>query len=118
MTRMLLRTILHSGGYKIVGEASNGASGLELALRLKPDIICLDVMMPDTNGLAVLEQIRVQMPQMTVLMVTGKRDADTVQTALKNGAKGFIIKPFNAKTVLDTMEKAARALAQPPSQKN
>lgn len=113
MIRMLLRTILNDGGYKVVGEASAGEAGLELLLKLKPHIVFLDVMMPDSNGIDVLAQIVAKAPQTIVLMVTGKRDAETVQNSIQGGAKGFIIKPFNSGTVLDAVKGAvARAAAE------
>jgi two-component system chemotaxis response regulator CheY len=121
MTRAVLRAILHSEEtYDVIGEATNGESGLELALKLRPDIICLDVIMPKTDGLEVLAQIKEKLPQVLVLMVTANNDRSTVQTAVQHGAAGFIIKPFSAGTVLKTMEQAAakyRALKQeaPPS---
>lgn len=109
---MLLRSILTEAGYKVVGEASNGEAGLEL-LRQKPHIVFLDVMMPDHNGIDVLAQILEKAPHTIVLMVTGKRDAETVQNSIRGGAKGFIIKPFNSGTVLDAVKSAvARAAAE------
>ncbi len=113
MIRMLLRTILNDAGYKVAGEASNGDSGMELLVKLKPHIVFLDVMMPDCDGIDVLGQILTRAPQTIVLMVTGKRDVETVQKSLQGGAKGFIIKPFNSGTVLDAVKSAvARAAAE------
>ncbi|WP_338849636.1 response regulator [Massilia sp. W12] len=113
MIRMLLRTIMNDAGYKVVGEASNGETGMELVTRLKPHIVFLDVMMPDSNGVELLKCILEKAPMTIVLMVTGKRDAETVQTSIQGGAKGFIIKPFNAGTVLDAVKGAvARAAAE------
>lgn len=110
---MLLRTILNDAGYKVAGEASNGDSGMELLIKLKPHIVFLDVMMPDCDGIDVLGQILERAPQTIVLMVTGKRDVETVQKSLQGGAKGFIIKPFNSGTVLDAVKSAvARAAAE------
>jgi two-component system chemotaxis response regulator CheY len=104
MTRAALRTILHSDeNYQVIGEATNGETGLELALRLKPDLVCLDVVMPRTDGLEVLRQIKKELPLTTVLMVTGNNDRTTVENAIRFGANGFIVKPFKAGTVLDTM---------------
>jgi two-component system chemotaxis response regulator CheY len=113
MIRMLLRTILNDAGYKVAGEASNGDAGMELLVKLKPHIVFLDVMMPDCDGIDVLGKILERAPQTIVLMVTGKRDVETVQKSLQGGAKGFIIKPFNSGTVLDAVKSAvARAAAE------
>jgi two-component system chemotaxis response regulator CheY len=111
MIRMLLRTILTDDGYVVVGEASQGATGLELARKLQPQVIFLDIMLPDRNGISMLEELREMLPETMVLMVTGKNDADSVKTALEFGAKGYIIKPFNMATVSKTIANAiARAL--------
>ncbi|NEX62325.1 response regulator [Noviherbaspirillum galbum] len=110
MTRMLLRTILRSVGYRIVGEALNGESGLTMALKLKPQIVCLDILMPGSDGLEILRSLNEFLPDSVVLMVTGKNDADTVKRALRLGAKGFIIKPFNAKSVILAVDRATSHL--------
>ena len=109
---MLLRTILHDGGFKVVGEASNGATGLQAAIKHKPHAICLDIQLPDSDGLDVLKKILAELPNALILMVTGQHDAATVQTAIQNGAKGFIVKPFNSSTVLSTLKSAVTRHAQ------
>lgn len=110
ITREVLRVTLRGAGYSVVGEAADGAPGLELALKLRPHIICLDVLMPHSNGLDVLKQIKERLPQTLVLMVTGNRDRETVQGAIQGGANGFIIKPFNTGKVLDAMAQAVAKL--------
>ena len=115
MTRALLRTILSAEGYRVVAEASNSKNGLEQALKFKPNIIFLDILMPDGSGIDVLKQVTIDLPKTIILMVTGKRDVDTVRECLSNGAKGFILKPFNAGIVLKTVREAIlRAGMQPP----
>jgi len=115
MTRTLLRTILSAEGYKVLAEASNSKNGLEQVLKIKPDIVFLDILMPDGSGIEVLKHVMAELPKTIVLMVTGKRDVETVKECLGNGAKGFIIKPFNASIVLKTVKEAAlRAGQQPP----
>jgi two-component system chemotaxis response regulator CheY len=115
MTRALLRTILSAEGYTVVAEASNSKNGLEQAMKVKPDVICLDILMPDGNGIDLLKQVMQDLPRTIVLMVTGKRDVETVRECLSSGAKGFILKPFNASIVLKTVKEAIlRAGLQPP----
>ena len=108
MTRALLRGMLVAEGYEMVGEASNGEQGLEMALRIKPDVVCLDIQMPKTDGLAVLADLHAKAPGVAVVMVTGSTERDTVQAAVAGGAAGYIVKPFNSARVLATIE-AARA---------
>ena len=107
----MLRAILNSAGYTVVGEANSGASGLDLVLKLQPHIVCLDISMPDSDGIDVLQQIMEKLPQCVVLMVTAKHDITTVQRAVQNGAKGFVIKPFNTSTILNTIKNAVNRSA-------
>jgi two-component system chemotaxis response regulator CheY len=110
MIREVLRVTLRSDGYNVVGEAADGASGLELVAKLKPDVLCLDILMPKISGLNVLKMVKTKLPRTAVLMITGQNDREVVQEALAAGASGFILKPFNTGTVLATMEKVAAKL--------
>ncbi|CAN5495923.1 response regulator [soil metagenome] len=115
ISRAMLRFILSSvQRYKVVGEAANGAQGLAMTEKLHPAVVCLDVMLPDTNGVELLKKIKEQWPEIAVLMVTGSNDADTVRTAVQGGAAGYIVKPFNPATLLGTMEKAEAKLRARP----
>lgn len=107
MTRETLRVILRHDGYDVVGEALDGDSALEMATRLHPDIILLDVVMPKVNGIDALKSIRMVMRDVFVLMVTANTDQETVSEVVKSGISGYIIKPFNAKKVLDTVQTVA-----------
>lgn len=108
--RAVLRSILRTHEYEVVGEARNGVAAVEMATRLNPEIVCLDVMMPEKNGLEALLEIKAARPHMGIVIITGNADPDTVQEAIMNGAGGFIVKPFNAAKVLDTLEKVAAKL--------
>lgn len=108
MMRSILRGMLRGEAYEVVGEARNGILAVEMADRLKPDIVCLDVMMPEKNGIEALVEIKAARPETAVVMITSNADADTVQQSIGNGASGFIIKPFNAARVLDTLQKLSQ----------
>lgn len=114
MTRTVLRTILTSDRLKVVGEAGNGKSGLEMIKKLKPRVVMLDIDLPDTNGLEILKMILTEAPKTIVLMVTGKNDAATIKESLAAGAQGFVIKPFNATTVAESLKTALLRAAQQP----
>lgn len=103
--RSLLRGMLRGDDYEVVGEARNGNAAVELAGRTHPDIVCMDVMMPEMDGLAALGAIKASHPLVDVVMITGNADAGTVQESIQNGAAGFIVKPFNAAKVLDTLAR-------------
>ena len=106
MMRELLRSIIErSETFEVVGDACCGKTGMEQVGNLKPDLVCLDVHMPNSNGLDILEQIRQAFPGVAVLMITASNDMETVQTALRLGADGFILKPFTSVTVLNAMKK-------------
>ena len=115
MSRMLLRGILRGDDeYEVVGEATNGKKGIELALTLKPEIVCLDNMMPEMSGVEVLRELREKLPKILIVMVTASADRETVQAALQGGADGYVVKPFNSGRVLAALEQA---LATAHSQK-
>ena len=115
MMRSILRSMLRGDVFEVIGEARNGVLAVEMAGRLKPDIVCLDVIMPEKNGLDALCEIKVARPETEVVMITSNADPETVQESIQNGASGFIIKPFNAARVLDTLEKVALRIRQQPT---
>lgn len=103
--RTLLRGILRGENFDVVSEGRNGLQAVDLAERFKPDIVCLDVMMPELDGMKALKAIREQNPECKVVMITSNASAETVQEAIQLGASGFIVKPFNAARVLDTLAR-------------
>lgn len=106
LMRTLLRGILRGEDYQIIGEARNGALALEFIERDRPDIVLLDVVMPEMDGLEALQTIKARYPTTVVVMITGNPSVDNVQESIQKGATGFIIKPFNTAKVLDTIERA------------
>ena len=108
MMRTLLRGILRSEDFDVVAEGRTGTQAIDFAERYKPDVVCLDVMMPEMDGLQALKTIREQHPEAKVVMITGNASAENVQEAVQNGAHGFIVKPFNAAKVLDTLHRVTR----------
>lgn len=107
LTRAALRLMIDRDLYEIVGEAASGRSAIDIILRLKPDIVCLDIQMPDINGLEVLQSVKDAHPSTAVLMVTASNDVGTIKRAISDGAAGFILKPFTQGTVQDSLRKAA-----------
>lgn len=112
MMRSILRSILRGDEYEVIGEARNGALAVELAERLKPDIICMDIIMPEKDGLTALSEIKAASPKIEIVMITSNTDPETVRGSIQNGASGFIVKPFNTARVLDTIEKIAGKIRQ------
>ncbi|MDD2884143.1 MAG: response regulator [Dechloromonas sp.] len=112
MMRAVLRAMLRGEHYEVIGESRNGTQAVEHADRLKPDIVCLDIQMPEKDGLQALCEIKATRSETEVVMITGSSDMETVQEAIQNGASGFVIKPFNAASVLDTLDRVSNRLRQ------
>lgn len=112
MMRSILRAMLRGEEYDVIGEARNGQAAIDTVARLQPDIVCMDVMMPEKSGIEALREIKQARPETEVVMVTSNSDSETVQESILNGASGFIIKPFNAARVLDTLEKISARIRQ------
>ena len=106
LMRTLLRGILRSENCQVVGEAKNGTIALDLVERTFPDVVFLDVMMPEMDGLEALQYIKERHPRIKVIMITGNPSVENVQESIQGGAAGFIVKPFNTARVLDTLHKA------------
>jgi len=112
ITREVLRVVLRNEGYNVVGEATDGGTGLDLALKLRPDIILLDVVMPKVSGLDILPKIKDMLPDSRVLMVTANKDQETISEAVKAGIHGFILKPFNAQKIIDSVGNVAARIGK------
>lgn len=105
LSRALLCVILRGAAYSVVGQADSVASALQLAQRLQPDVVMLDIMMPGELGLEAIRPLKQMLPQVTILMVSGSDDDASVRQAMEHGAHGFVIKPFNSRSVLETMQQ-------------
>jgi len=103
--RELLNIILTGTGVEIVGEAKDGQEAIDMAAQLKPDAMCLDLEMPNMSGLDALAKIRADHDAMKVIIISGHADRDKVKRAIELGACGFIIKPFEALQVIQTVKK-------------
>ncbi|WP_404419945.1 response regulator [Marinospirillum sp.] len=104
--RSLLKQIIKSKGFDVVGEAGDGHQALKLFRELKPRVVCLDIEMPEMNGLDVLARIKEEAPQTGVVMITGDSQASSVKKAIAAGANGYIVKPFNGTRVMEAIQKA------------
>jgi two-component system chemotaxis response regulator CheY len=106
MTRTLLKIILRGQRFEIVGEATDGVEGVAMCEKLRPDIVLLDVVMPKLNGLEALAKIKASTHQPMVLMVSSAEEDGIVEEALRLGASGYILKPFNTASVIETLNEA------------
>lgn len=118
LMRTLLRGILRNENYQIIGEAKNGAVALDFLERARPDIVFLDVMMPEMDGLEALQAIKRRRPEIVVIMITGNPSKENVEESIQGGASGFIVKPFNSAKVLDTLALAWQRRTPPLPQRD
>jgi two-component system chemotaxis response regulator CheY len=103
--RMQLKRILVRHEFDVVGEADNGLSALEMIGRLKPDVITLDITMPEMNGIECLEEINKLVDIPNVIMISAMGQQSFVIEAIEKGAKGFIVKPFKEIDVMSQLNK-------------
>lgn len=104
--RTMLKNMLTDAGYEVVGEAANGQQALEMAAATKPDLITLDVILPDNTGLDVLKGIRQEQPDVKVVMCSAVGQEIIVNEALESGATAYIVKPFSEEKVLEIVGSA------------
>ena len=91
-------------GFQVVGVAHTGAEALAEAERLQPDLVLLDVYLPDTSGLDLLQQLREAAPELDVLVISAAREADTVRKALRGGIVHYLMKPFTYEDLRERLE--------------
>ncbi|WP_231576119.1 response regulator [Hymenobacter sp. DG25B] len=99
--RTMLKNMLTDAGYDVVGEAANGQQALEMAAATRPDLITLDVILPDNTGLDVLKGIRQEQPNVRIVMCSAVGQEVIVNEALESGAAAYIVKPFSEEKVLE-----------------
>lgn len=107
--RHLLSTLLKSLDYEVVAEASDGRNAIEMVKVHKPDIVCLDINMPEMGGLDALASIKTLNSDVIAIMVTGSSESSEVQQAIRNGADGYLLKPFSAIKLHSAIQKAKQA---------
>lgn len=100
--RSILKTILAQGGYTNVIEAANGVEAVEKAKSENPDLVLMDIIMPQMDGMQALEKIGINSD---VVMVTAVGQEEMVKKAMSLGAKDFVVKPFNARKVLEIVKR-------------
>ena len=103
--RISIKNMLTNNGYEIIGEAENGAVGVEMYKELKPDIVTMDITMPEMSGLDALKEIQKFDPQAKVVMVSAMGQETMVREAIMSGAKGFIVKPFKEEGIIAAIKK-------------
>ncbi|MFC4768796.1 response regulator [Effusibacillus consociatus] len=103
--RMMIKEILTKNGYEVVGEAQDGREAVAKYKELSPDLVTLDITMPELDGLGALKEIRQFDPNAKVIMCSAMGQQAMVIDAIQAGAKDFIVKPFQADRVLEAIHK-------------
>lgn len=103
--RMMIKDILTKNGYNVAGEAENGAKALEKYNEVKPDLVLMDITMPEVDGIQALKNIKAADPNAKVIMCSAMGQQAMVIESIQAGAKDFIVKPFQADRVLEAVKK-------------
>lgn len=103
--RMMIRDILSKNGYEVCGEANDGNQAIEKFKELKPDLVTMDITMPEMDGIQALKEIKKVDPNAKVIMCSAMGQQAMVIDAIQAGAKDFIVKPFQADRVVEAIKK-------------
>ena len=103
--RMMLKNILVGSGYEIAGEAENGAKAVEQFKALKPDLVIMDIIMPEMGGIDAVREIVKGDPDAKILMCSAMGQQALVVEAIQAGAKDFVVKPFQPSRVLEAVQR-------------
>ena len=104
--RMMIKDILTKNGFDVVGEAEDGLQAIDKYNELRPDLVTMDITMPEMDGIAALKVIKANHPNATVIMCSAMGQQAMVIDAIQAGAKDFIVKPFQADRVIEAIQKA------------
>jgi two-component system chemotaxis response regulator CheY len=105
--RSKLRNILECGNFKIAGEAEDGQQAVAMFERLKPDVVTMDITMPNMDGISSLKEIKKFRPEAKVIMISALGQKEKVRDSLVAGASDFILKPFVPEKVLEVITRIA-----------
>lgn len=110
--RMMIKNIVTKNGYEVVGEAENGQVALEMYEQLKPDLVTMDVTMPEMSGIEGVKAIRGIDPAANIIMCSAMGQQAMVMEAIQAGAKDFIVKPFQQDRILQAIERVLTRASQ------
>lgn len=103
--RMMIKDILGKNGYEVAGEAENGMKAVEKYKELTPDLVLMDITMPEMNGIDAVKNIKAMDPGAKIVMCSAMGQQAMVIESIQAGAKDFIVKPFQADRVLEAVRK-------------
>lgn len=103
--RMMIKDILTKNGYNVVGEAENGLKAVEKYKEVAPDLVLMDITMPEMDGIQALKEIKKVDAAAKIIMCSAMGQQAMVIESIQAGAKDFIVKPFQAERVLEAVKK-------------
>ena len=103
--RTMITDILTQAGYEVIGEAESGAQAVEKFRQLKPDLVTMDIVMPDMGGIEAVREICKDYPEAKILMCSAMGQQALVVEAIQAGAKDFVVKPFQPSRVLEAVQR-------------
>ncbi|NLL47922.1 MAG: response regulator [Firmicutes bacterium] len=103
--RMTLKNVIEKNGYSVVGEAGDGEEAVALYKELKPDMVTMDITMPKMDGITAIKEIMKIDPQAKIIVCSAMGQKPMVIEALSAGAKDFLVKPFDAERVVESLRK-------------
>ena len=107
--RMMIKDILEKNGFEVIGEGNNGIKAVELYKKERPDVVTMDITMPDMDGIQAVKAIRAFDPTAKIIMCSAMGQQSMVMDAIKSGARDFIVKPFQPDRVLEAIRKVIGA---------
>ena len=110
-SRRILRNLLEENGFNVIGDAENGEQGYLKYKELKPDIVTMDITMPNMDGIESLSLIKRENANGKVVMITAAGQKEKMVDALKRGADEFITKPFDTKEIINVLTKMAESIS-------
>ena len=102
-----LRSLLQSRGHEVIGEARNGRQAIELALELHPDLVLMDISMPELDGVSATRELTAQLPDVKVVALTASEQNETLFDAIKAGAQGYLLKNLEADEFFALLDRAS-----------
>lgn len=99
-----LKEILKKEGYNVVGQATTGAEGIEMAFELEPDVVTVDNMLPDMIGIDVVKELVKEVEDCKILMISSLSDEQIIKDALRSGASKYLVKPFTPSQLKESLE--------------
>ncbi len=103
--RMMIRDVLSKNGYEVLGEAENGQKAIEKYKELTPDLVIMDITMPEVDGIQAVKEIKKISPDAKIVMCSAMGQQAMVIEAIQAGARDFIVKPFQADRVIEAVKK-------------